>query len=106
MPITGATAMRCNAGAGIPIPDDDPAAASLRAARIDAVPFAAWAICSFGVDPDDGFVRWVPRDAKYADDPQGTSTRSAGTVREYLLAEIDQLHGRIEARKWAEPQSS
>lgn len=94
------------ANAGIPIPDDDPAAASLRAARIDAVPFAAWAICSFGIDPDDGFVRWVPLDAKYREDPDEISTRSAGTVREYLLSEIDQLHSRIEVHGQAQQQSS
>lgn len=56
------------AAAGIPIPEDPPAA-SARAASIDVVPFAAWAICTFGVDPDDGFVRWVPLDTKYAEDP-------------------------------------
>ncbi|AUN39747.1 SMI1/KNR4 family protein [Tsukamurella tyrosinosolvens] len=93
------------AAAGIPIPED-PLAASARAASIDVVPFAAWAICTFGVDPDDGFVRWVPLDTKYAEDPHGTSTRSAGTVREYLLSEIDQLHDRIEGRKRAQQQSS
>ncbi|MEC4615617.1 SMI1/KNR4 family protein [Tsukamurella tyrosinosolvens] len=93
------------AAAGIPIPEDPPAA-SARAASIDVVPFAAWAICTFGVDPDDGFVRWVPLDTKYAEDPHGTSARSAGTVREYLLSEIDQLHDRIEGRKRAQQQSS
>jgi cell wall assembly regulator SMI1 len=93
------------AQAGIPIPEDDRPAASVRAAAVDAVPFAAWAICTLGVDVDDGFVRWIPDDAKYGEEPGGMTTRSVGTVREYLLSEIDQLHTRTEALEWAQQQN-
>ncbi|WP_231707101.1 SMI1/KNR4 family protein [Tsukamurella sputi] len=85
------------AHAGIPIPDDDRPAASIRAAAIDVVPFGAWSACALGVDVDDGSVRWIPDDAKYEEAPGESTTRSVGTVREYLLTEIDRLQSRIES---------
>lgn len=93
------------ANAGIPIPDDDLVAASVRAAAIFAVPFGAWSICALGVDVDDGFVRWIPDDAKYGEAPGQSTMRSVGTVREYLLTEIDQLQTRLEALQWVERQT-
>ncbi|KXO88874.1 SMI1/KNR4 family protein [Tsukamurella pseudospumae] len=82
-------------GVSVPPAPDRPSAGEVAAAS-GVTPFAAWGPCAIGVDPVDGFVRWLPFDSKYGDDPSDITTRSAGTVRAYLLDEIDQLNTRVE----------
>lgn len=64
------------------------------AARADLTPFATQVMMAYGVDPEDGLVRAAVDDSKY----MGTSGMSSrGTVREYLLTEIDGLCQQIES---------
>lgn len=76
---------------------EKPESAVEAAGRVSVTPFLTRVICVSGVDPDDGYVRDVIDDAKYVADMMRGYQRSPGTVREYLLTEIDGLCQQIES---------